>query len=193
MKESNFSAHFICKSLFYLIDFLFTHPINIAIFKKVSRVQSSGFCEGTRESSSMRTSKNRSSRARYTCAGCATGRSGRVAVLLCFISLFCSVLPVALSAAFLFSPPGLSRSPSPFLPVAVSPFSPPLPLTLSLTRVVVRLFYYFYKCRRHTMLLPLVLSRRASPLLVHHGSIVARRKMRILIWYCLILFMYARG
>lgn len=119
----------------------------------------------------MRTSKNRSSRARYTCAGCATGRSGRVAVLLCFISLFCSVLPVALPTAFLFSPSGLSRSPSPFLPVVVSLFPHPLPLTLSLSCST--LFYYFYKCRRHTMLLPpLVLLQRAFPLLVHHAPLL---------------------
>lgn len=57
-------------------------------------------------------------------------------LLLCFA--YCS-----LSTAFLFSPPGLSRSPSPFLPLS-SPL--PFTLSLSLTRVV-RLFYYFYKCR----------------------------------------------
>lgn len=59
----------------------------VAIFKEALARDHRGFREGTRESSSMRTSKNRSSRARYTCAGRATGRSGWIAVLLCFVSL----------------------------------------------------------------------------------------------------------
>lgn len=142
-------------------------------------MQSSDFWEGTRESSSMRTSKNRSSRARYTCAGCATGRSGRVAVLLCFISLFCSVLPVALSAAFLFSPPSLSRSPSPFLPVASPPFPTAAAHSLSqellfdcfitfINAAATRCYYYYRSSCRGGRLLcwstmaPLLLAERCE-------------------------------
>lgn len=91
---------------------------------------------------SMRTSKNRrrvASRARYTRAGWATGRSGRVAVLLfCLLCLrlplFCSVFlfipPLAPSPPLSFHLRGISRS------LALSTF---LATSLSLRRSPARL------------------------------------------------------
>ena len=146
----------------------------------------------------MRTSKNRSSRARYTCAGWATGRSGWVAVLLCFTSL-----SLSLSLSFSLYLLALLLLPSSFhLPTYPARFCPFYPATVplclhrcrSLPWVVVRLFYYFYKCRRYdatTTTCSRIGAAGVSFVGRHHAPIVACRKMRILIWYCLILFMYA--
>ena len=107
-------------------------------------------------------------RARYTYAGMATGRSGRVAVLVCFNSsfwfLFFVFLLLLLVPSSFHLYPGISRT----LPLSLS-LSSTLPFVLSnffsfllllrlilllprgctySRRVVVRLFYYFYKRRR---------------------------------------------
>lgn len=105
----------------------------------------------------MRTSKNRSSRARYTCAGWATGRSGWIAVLLCFISLFCSVLPAPLP---LFTsrliPLALAFSaPRPFLSVSAAAHSRELLFGCFITFI-----------NAAATMLPLAPSRQAFPLLV---------------------------
>lgn len=98
--------------------------------------------------------------------------SGRCSPVFHLSLLLCFAVP----AAFLFSPPGLSRS------LALSPrgrsclsFS----RCRSLPRVVVRLFYYFYKYRRHDAAAATtrpVAARRASPLLVHGGTHCCSRK-----------------
>lgn len=131
------------------------------------------------ESSSMRTSKNRSSRARYTCAGWATGRSGRVAVLLCFVSLFCSVLLFLYPLPSSFHLPAY-RARSPFLPVRAS-------LSLAAAHSRELLFDCFITFINTAATMPLLLllarSRLAGRLLCWstEGPIVARGKMRILI------------
>lgn len=82
---------------------------------------------------------------------------GRVGSLFSCVSslsfaLFCLLLSPPPSS---FHLPAYPAHPRPFSPWPSLPLSPHRhrSLSLSLTRVVVRLFYYFYKCRRHTMLL----------------------------------------
>ena len=108
------------------------------------------------------------------------------------------VLHLSLLVCFSVPPFALLFSPSRSIPLP-RPFHLPPPLSSSrgathFRRVVVRLFYYFYKCRRrcyhHRHQPP---PWRAFPLLGHHGPLLRRRKMRILIRYCLILFMYAHA
>lgn len=152
-----------------------SHPLYIivAIFKK--SLARNHRAPAKARGRSMRTSKNRSSRARYTCAGwgyrsVGSGRCSPVfhlSLLLCFAR--------SSPATFLFSLPGLSRSHSPFLPVAVSLSFLRRAARSHSPRVVVRLFYYFYKCRRHGCYYHhhhLVADRRAFPLLVHHAPLL---------------------
>lgn len=144
-------------------------------------MQSSDFCEGTREreSSSMRTSKNRSSRARYTCAGCATGRSGRVAVLLCFISLFFALFCLLLSPPpSSFHLPAYPAHPRPFSPWPSPPFPTAAAHSLSqellfdcfitfINAAATRCYYYHSSCRGGRLLCwstmaPLLLAERCE-------------------------------
>lgn len=121
----------------------------------------------------------------------------RLSLLLCF-----SVSPFAL----LFSPSRNISLARPFyLPRYLSFFL----IANSLHRVVVRLFYYFYKCRRHHTTTTTGHEHRSITTTHHHlrrrrcgghflcwprhGPLLLARKMRILIRYCLILFMYARA
>lgn len=138
-----------------------------------------GYALQRSESSSMRTSKNRSSRARYTCAGWATGRSGRVAVLLCFISLFCSVLLFLHPLPSSFHLPAY-RARSPFLPVAVR--ASLSPAAAHSRELLFDCFITFINTAATMLplllllLLALVAARRAFPLLVRGAHCCSRKR-----------------
>lgn len=190
--------------------------LSTILFRKAKSIRGGGGMEGReavdeagrdgavrrRTNLSMRTSKNRrrgaAERTRYTRAGRATGRSGRVAVLpsaslSLSLSLFCSVFLFISSRPPLFSPSRNISLARPFhLPRYLS-LAPPRPLLLLQPKVLL-LLLLSYAARHHH------LSRSGgghySPLLGHHARsppLLLARKMRILIRYCLILFMYARA